>query len=276
MNAEEFRNAKEASLQMEAARCLERYQDAANTPGYDHPGFLLEAQFYMQELDRRHDAKIVRRDFALELIIIALILAEIIIAFIEGGKQTDVLRKLESSAAATATTLNILQNTTELMNTAAQRQAGTLLDDSAYIYFYDGNIVIVNTGKLDFKILKYAFDGRLPERFSSGGYPVSHGDSFTVDSFHILEQINHFNAIDPMPFHVVFLSTDGKRYRQKSYCTFPGREIHSNAGMDQRPQLPIIFPTGNDASYHFLESDLRNPFLFSPDHSNLQQPRSAL
>jgi hypothetical protein len=41
---------------------------------------LLEAQFYMIELDRRHDARIARRDFRMELVVIGLIGLELIAA----------------------------------------------------------------------------------------------------------------------------------------------------------------------------------------------------
>jgi hypothetical protein len=58
---------------------------------------LLEAQFYIQERDRRHDSRIGLRDLILELVIIALIGWEVH----EGNKQFDLLKKMNDNTAAT-------------------------------------------------------------------------------------------------------------------------------------------------------------------------------
>ncbi len=111
MTLEEFEKATEEDLRAEANACLAK---AAQAGGGDKPHLYLEAQFYMSEMNRRQDTKIVRRDFILELVIIALIIVEILLA-IEGirvgikegteqarlmGKQTDILSNLKDSFSA--------------------------------------------------------------------------------------------------------------------------------------------------------------------------------
>ncbi len=72
MTFEQFENANGAELRSEAKACFER----ARTFGHSWmgtAGALLEAQFYMGEIDRRDGTRIARRDFRMELIVIALI-----------------------------------------------------------------------------------------------------------------------------------------------------------------------------------------------------------
>ncbi len=76
------------------------------------PSYLIEAQFYMQELSRREDSKIARRDFRMELIVILLIGLEIVIALYEGHEQTNliasqtqILQNLQTSTKNTADAL---------------------------------------------------------------------------------------------------------------------------------------------------------------------------
>src|SRR5712671_2429389 len=89
----------------------------------EEPAHLLKAQFYMNELDRRHDAKIARRDFRMELAVIALILLEVIIGIggtvfgiREGNKQAAILDRMDRSTAATAMTMKELQKAQEGAN----------------------------------------------------------------------------------------------------------------------------------------------------------------
>jgi hypothetical protein len=70
----------------------------------EHAGLLLQAQFYMNEVARRHDSTIARRDLILELIIIGLIVAEIAFGIVEGNKQAAILDQMNASASATAIT----------------------------------------------------------------------------------------------------------------------------------------------------------------------------
>ena len=131
MAFERFEKVSESELEASAAECFRKYGTAG---GLDKPAYLLEAQIYVRELERRHDAKIAWRDLFLELIVILLIGGEIalgiwgiVIAQREGkdqaellGKQKTILEHLETSTAATAATLVSVQSTMELMKKAAQ------------------------------------------------------------------------------------------------------------------------------------------------------------
>ncbi len=76
MTLEEFERATAEDLRAMANACFARAVDAG---GMDKPHHYLEAQFFMGEINRRQDARIVRRDLILELVIIALILLQIVI-----------------------------------------------------------------------------------------------------------------------------------------------------------------------------------------------------
>src|SRR6266853_6771984 len=79
MTFEEFEKAKPSELREYAKARFEM----ATTSAYSIEGIsesLAEAQFYLGELDRMENAKIARRDFRMELIVILLIGFELIVA----------------------------------------------------------------------------------------------------------------------------------------------------------------------------------------------------
>jgi len=122
---------------------------------------LMEAQFYMSELDRRHDSWISLRDLILEIVVIVLIGGEIWLAWKQGkdedtlmDKQNAVLANLQTSSSATANTLGKLETTTEVMNGAIQRQLGILSQVSLAITFDIGQrrINITNNGNQNLEL----------------------------------------------------------------------------------------------------------------------------
>jgi hypothetical protein len=116
MRVEEFKRKTDEELLRLADECFVLME----TRGVEQePAHLLKAQFYMNEVGRRHDATIARRDFVLELIIIALILAEIVFGIVEGNKQAAILDHMNNSTSATATA-------TQGVNTSSQDQATRL------------------------------------------------------------------------------------------------------------------------------------------------------
>jgi hypothetical protein len=74
MTYQEFGNASRDDLVKEVDQC---FLNAHLAGGLDKPAYLLQAQFFMQELDRRHDSKWIWVSFVCELVIIALIVGEI-------------------------------------------------------------------------------------------------------------------------------------------------------------------------------------------------------
>lgn len=113
MTFEEFEKADKRVLRARIKACFEDAQEGGRYHNTDRvPERLLEAQFYMQELDRRYDSWIAWRDLVLEVVVIALIGWEIHLAIQQGhdedvlmGKQNAILTNLESSTQATAAQL---------------------------------------------------------------------------------------------------------------------------------------------------------------------------
>ncbi len=143
------------------------------------PGYLMEAQFYMQELGRRDDSRIATRDFAMELIVIFLIGLELALAVVIAvmgsrqqardvneqltafGKMQTVLSQLQESSAATAQTLASLQSTMQSMNdrlgTQLTRTAQIAID---FVFNLPQNKMdLFNRGNVDLTIWGYKVDG---------------------------------------------------------------------------------------------------------------------
>jgi hypothetical protein len=126
MNLHELSNMSELELQARANQHLEQLDNRfASDMEKEH--HVSQAQFFLAELDRRKQAKerlegekIAARDYKLELWVIGLIGAELILAlvgivvgWVEGSKQMDVLDKLNKSGAETVATLTTLQKEQE-------------------------------------------------------------------------------------------------------------------------------------------------------------------
>jgi hypothetical protein len=99
MRTEDFKKKTEDQLRDMADDCFGRLETVDVS---ERAGLLLQAQLYVNEIDKRYDAKIVRRDLILELVIIALILGELIVGVVEGKSQAKILGDLQKSAATTA------------------------------------------------------------------------------------------------------------------------------------------------------------------------------
>jgi hypothetical protein len=103
---EEFKKLSDDELLQKADECFADIENAVY--GMEvHTAKLLRAQFYMNEVDRRDNTRIARRDFRLELIVILLIGAEIVLGLVEGNKQAVILDRMDRSTAATATSAQL-------------------------------------------------------------------------------------------------------------------------------------------------------------------------
>jgi hypothetical protein len=124
MNIEELSAFSEDELRSKANACLKDY-DVASAMTREH--LIAEAQFYLGEIERRkqiqeriENGRIAQRDYKLEVWVIVLIGAELVLAivaivvgWVEGKKQMDVLDKLNQSSAATAATLTAVRQAQE-------------------------------------------------------------------------------------------------------------------------------------------------------------------
>ena len=137
------------------------------------PGYLGEAQFYMRELEHRHDSWISTRDLILEIVVIALIGWEIWMSYrgeqLESQnfeKQQKVFENLQSSSAATAGTLTALQETSKHMNEAVQKELA-LSYEVSLLFSYDRpaqQVKIVNNSRTKVTLWGYKL-GNVSEMF---------------------------------------------------------------------------------------------------------------
>lgn len=86
MRVEEVGKLTRAQLRDKANEC---FRLAELTSTIDKPALLLEAQFYMRELERRFDSRASLRDLILEVIVIALIGWEIHMSYRHGPATED-------------------------------------------------------------------------------------------------------------------------------------------------------------------------------------------
>ena len=126
MDLEQLSTMTEAELQTRANQHLEQL-DNKFVSEMEKEHHVSQAQFLLTELDRREQAKeriksekIAVRDYKLELWVIGLIGAELLLAFVgiivgwvEGSKQMDVLDTLNKSSGETAARLATLQKEQE-------------------------------------------------------------------------------------------------------------------------------------------------------------------
>jgi hypothetical protein len=194
MTFDEFERATNGVLRERAKGCFER---AAGEEQDLKARLLIEAQFYMQEMDRRHGSTTARRDFVLELIVIVLILGEFVlaiwgiaIALDEGAsqaklmaKQAYILEKLFTSTAATANTLQSLESTTAAMNEAVQHQLAINYDVSVNMLWDNPSkfMKLDNNGRTKIKWWGYSFGPKADFMEAAGRTIMPSGGSYTVD-----------------------------------------------------------------------------------------------
>src|ERR1700675_4859590 len=109
MTFEEFEKADQRQLKAEAKACFDSAQQMAGRSWDWRVAKLIESQFYMQALDRRHDSWIAWRDLILEFVVILLIGGEIWLGWKVGKdedrmmtQQNTILGSLGKSTQATA------------------------------------------------------------------------------------------------------------------------------------------------------------------------------
>jgi hypothetical protein len=113
MNNEEFENATEKDLRLKANECFERLADSGR---HEQPALLLEAKFYLDEIDRREQDRVASRDFKMELFAFGLefiVILLIVLELIDGSRQSKALEATARSANATAASVSFLQKEQE-------------------------------------------------------------------------------------------------------------------------------------------------------------------
>jgi hypothetical protein len=113
MKVEDFEKATEIDLREKANECFNRLHDSGS---HEIPALLIEAQFYMDEIERRKQDKVAKRDFIMEWLAIGLeiiVILLIVFELIEGGEQSKALEAVANSESATAASVSSLQKEQE-------------------------------------------------------------------------------------------------------------------------------------------------------------------
>jgi hypothetical protein len=189
------------------------------------PSLLLEAQFYMQELDRRHDSWISLRDLILELVIIALIGWEVH----EGNRQFDLLGAMNRNTAATVAAMNNLRQdqqaslatqkttleTITAMNEGIQRQLGVNYEVNPEIIFLEDQkqLRVVNKGRDSLFLWgsKWRTSAVIMEK---EGKFIPIGGNYFVPADSIFREIDALpkGLQVNIPFEVYLAGADGRHY----------------------------------------------------------------
>jgi hypothetical protein len=244
MTLEEFEKASEKDLRNLVNECFTKAETAG---GLDKPNHHREAEFYMSEIERRKQGRANTLNFWMELIVIALILGEAVIAYWEGNKQAEVLTALQNSFAATAATLTSLQGTTEAMNAAIQRQSGQVSDVSVDITCspIDKRLLITNTGKSDLLVLGYQFDGRRGPHFKPPLH-LGHGEfrDFPTETTKLNLPKPADGEPSYLPFRVSLQKADGTEFTSEATLSFTqvNDEVRVGCGPTLLTRLPFTGP----------------------------------
>jgi len=179
MRFDQFEKASTEELRKEAYAALELADKTfAGHPGYD--ASLTAARFWIDEIKRRDDDKISRRDFRMELVVIWLIALELLVTvglavygWHEESKEVDrqvsaigqvqtALATLNTSSQSTAKTLAALQSTTETMSGAMQKQVGLFYDVEINAIYDDSTkrLLLSNNGRTNVSLFGGKFDNQ--------------------------------------------------------------------------------------------------------------------
>ena len=250
MTFEEFEKATDEDLTLETKRCFDLYT-GGTIGGGDRPALLLEAQFYMQELGRREDARVASRDYGLEIWVILLIGIEIILslagiglAIYEGrhddlmmSKQNGILTNLQRSTAdsanaiknladltktmadntsASSNSLSSLKATTERMNQGVQDQLNLFYEPSVVGSFSSPTkqMQVFNTGRTAVELWGSKFRNDSPVFFPVAQVmPPGEGYTFrSNDFFGGLEQLEPKGSTVMIPLELYIKTQRGKKF----------------------------------------------------------------
>ena len=247
MNLHELSTMSELELQAKANQHLEQLDNRfASEMEKEH--HVSQAQFLLAEIDRRKQAKeriegerIAARDYKLEMWVIGLIGAELVLAlvgiivgWVEGSKQMDVLDKLNKSGADTVATLTTLQKEQEAaletekhtlenitaMNDALQEQTDWNFADVLQMSTSsgDGRFSLVYRGRVNLFMWGSKFDGEQPVMLQKPT-TLNLGAYYNFDISRIqkrLFQTMKDGSQAPIPFELYLKAANGTKYIARS------------------------------------------------------------
>lgn len=196
MTFEEFEKADKRELRTSARMCFQISQDSRYEATMQ-VAKIIEAQFYMQEINRRHDSKIAWRDLTLEVIVIILIGVEIILAIKQGrdqgtvmDKQQAVLRQLDANMAKTAQTLKASLATMQAMNEGIRLQLGRMSPPEITVQVEmipQRKLTILNSGNVDVELWGTKLGSHDPA-FVKQPTHVRRGDAGAIETDRLLRE----------------------------------------------------------------------------------------
>jgi hypothetical protein len=199
----------------------------SDAPGVERWPVYEQAHFYIQELDRRHDSWVSRRDLFLEIVVIRLIGLEVWFAIVQGTQQAkefeqeqQVMTNLEQSSASTAEILTALETTLDL-NGLDSRQPLKHLPVSVDVNYNPDaqTLVVTNLGESKIEVLGYQFDHDVHVYDATSLHPngwvfsclmrayldrVYVGTFWEVDSYQQRRQAHHASGKGNLKTKVVF------------------------------------------------------------------------
>jgi len=212
MRLEESEKLNNSELRTRVNECFE----LAETPGKERGPLYEQARFYRWIIEQRENARVATRDFILEIIVIALILLEIIVAIglaWYGGRQQSkevaqelkafagmqtVLSDMQASSAATASTMVELKNSMDEVKTSLDKQVALYYDVSLVAVFdpEKKQINIANAGRTSVSLWGEKLGNELD--MENEGRTVGPGTMYTVVGNSVFDlAVNRF----PKPVH---------------------------------------------------------------------------
>jgi hypothetical protein len=160
----------------------------AQNPGLDRSSRYSQAQFYMRELEHRHDSWISLRDLLLEIVVILLIGGEILLGYCQGSDeakaaalQYQVLTTLQTSSGATADRLVEAKNALKTLNDKLQAEIDLYYEPSITLEYFQQfgfhRMRVSNNGRTRISI--FGVKGGRPPRKNS---PCELGEPLSIPS----------------------------------------------------------------------------------------------
>jgi hypothetical protein len=231
MRIEEFENLSEEDLRIKANEAFTK-PELSYAANVDRATYFAEARFYLDEIEKRKNDRISRRDFRMELIVIFLIGLELIVAIglaIIGGRQQSrdverelrafrdmqvVLSNLQDTSKATAGLLQGLETTNKEMNAHLLEQLG-LNYEPAVAAVYDtsiGRIHLTNNSPTAISVYGY-YVGDYDVKFPKPLVILPHGtEDLDNGPFYSQQKEKLHSTTANFPMVMFFRTKNGDEY----------------------------------------------------------------
>ena len=227
MTLGELEALQEKELRLRTSVALQQYYEMR---GIDSHAYLIEAQFYMRELEQRDSKRIAHRDYRMELGIMALIVVEIIIAifsiwigFREAKEQAEAthsqtiaLLEVQRTSMAMSETLSMLVSTSQKMNDAIQAELA-LASRIGLSVVLEGNMLnITNTGPANVTLHGWRI-GTLPRETSTPPIVLDAGAFHQIGTgaYEEVKKLAERKKRVALPFELYLEANDGTKYLAK-------------------------------------------------------------